>query len=213
MGPIDQLRIYFKPEVVRSGQSIFDKGSVFLTQTSDVLCSARINGTTPLKLGLSSPSIDHSDILANCSCSSRSLCKHLWATVLAISETYPDFFLYKKTIEQEQIESPMDERKAQQKERQSDYRKLQYQKQKLWANKLKKSKSGKDEPTYPDSILLSLKYFSENGFSFSGNPSAEEIANARKKLSRIFHPDMGGSHQETVELNDHCDALMRYFSS
>ena len=41
----------------------------------------------------------------------------------------------------------------------------------------------------------------------------EALKNAKKKLSRVFHPDIGGSHQESVDLNVNYDILIRFMTS
>ncbi len=103
---------------------------------------------------------------------------------------------------------------AEQKKRQSEYRKLQYQRQKLWAAKRKQKQNAKEQAAnYPESVSLSLKYFEENGFTFQDRPTGEELISARKKLSRVFHPDAGGTHQESTELNRHYEVLFQYFVS
>lgn len=210
MSQLELLKCFFKNETQHSGQVLFDKGSVFLSQTSDTYTQGNIKSTSTLKVSLSATSMDSPDIVSTCSCSSKSLCKHIWALLISTNKSYPDFLINKNFIKRDQ--NPISQERvnllAKQKERQSDYRKLQYQKQKLRAAKIKKSHT---EVKHPSTVALSLKYFEENGFTFDDAPTTQEIANIRKKLARVFHPDVGGSHQETIELNQHCEVLIRYF--
>jgi hypothetical protein len=41
-------------------------------------------------------------------------------------------------------------------------------------------------------------------------PDKDILAEAKRKLSRIFHPDKGGTHEESVELNQNCEILLRF---
>ena len=38
----------------------------------------------------------------------------------------------------------------------------------------------------------------------------EILKTAKKQLSRVFHPDKGGSHEEMVTLNANFDVLMEF---
>ncbi len=41
-------------------------------------------------------------------------------------------------------------------------------------------------------------------------PDSAIVAEAKKKLSRIFHPDKGGTHEEMAELNHQCELVLQY---
>jgi hypothetical protein len=43
--------------------------------------------------------------------------------------------------------------------------------------------------------------------------NGDSISRARKKLSRIFHPDTNGTHEEIVELNKNTDLLLKFLSN
>ena len=69
----------------------------------------------------------------------------------------------------------------------------------------------KAQPEFPPTIESALIYFSENGFPLTQPITEETLNNARKKLARIFHPDMGGKHDEAVDLNKNYDILTKFF--
>ncbi len=96
--------------------------------------------------------------------------------------------------------------------KQADYRKKQYQLQKERSQKIKKPKTSKFQvkPEFPSDVEEALIYFSENGFVLRDCLTAESVGGARKKLARVFHPDLGGSHDEIVELNRFTEVLMAF---
>lgn len=100
------------------------------------------------------------------------------------------------------------------KSRAAEYRKEQYQKQKLRAKARKQSASEltlpKGRRLYPEEVEKALGYFSVNGFPMTEGPSEEILGEAKKKLSRVFHPDKGGTNGEIVELNRNCEVLQRF---
>jgi hypothetical protein len=63
--------------------------------------------------------------------------------------------------------------------------------------------------TYPAPVQESLDYFSANGFPLD-DLNMTALLNARKLLSRVFHPDKGGTHDEILELNSHFNVLESY---
>jgi uncharacterized Zn finger protein len=211
-----ELEQFFKPETRKAGANYFAKNSVIISNKSDTHVQGYIKGTSSARVSLSSSSIESHSFTADCSCPASNkgqLCKHIWAVVLMAEKLTLDFLCSKTTIEK--ISKPNPKQDAY-KERQSDYRKLQYQKQKLNAKKLKlakeKQKFQDEQPKLPDSIEKALAFFSENGFPIERPIKEEDINNARKKLARIFHPDVGGSHQETVTLNEYYNILINYLN-
>lgn len=168
-------------------------------------------------------SFQSKNINADCNCPTSQkgqLCKHIWAVFLAVYEKSPEFFetavevIKKAAIEKKA--TPQSEAqiasKNQYRLKQEAYRKDQYQKQKARAKEFKdnKKKSLKDSPDYPEAVEKALKYFSQNGFSLEDSLSENSISHARKKLSKIFHPDFGGTHAESLELNNYSEVLLRY---
>ena len=97
--------------------------------------------------------------------------------------------------------------------KQAEYKKLQYQKQKLRAQEFKKNKTSHvaavtSQP--PRLVQEALYFFSNNGFKFELPLDAQAIGAAKKKLSRVFHPDAGGTHDEIQTLNANFDVLTNY---
>lgn len=112
----------------------------------------------------------------------------------------------------EEAEKAHAERAAAMKIRAAEYRKAQYQKMKERAKELKgKSRSiaRASAATYPEDIQAALDYFAQNGFPMPEGPDADIVSEAKKKLSRVFHPDKGGTQDEITELNRHSEALSR----
>lgn len=229
---------FFKPEVRSSGRTLFSQGKVSINQPSDTEVAAFIRVTPPLKVSLKTKSIDSDTVFADCNCPAGKkdlLCKHIWATLLATEEKNPDFFEDKTEIEkmesilkettfkvkptaqsqaweekQASFKAKQDAYKEQQKEKQSLYRKIQYQKQKLRKNELKNKKDLPEQPEFPREVEKALNYFSQNGFELRETMNKDIIGSAKKKLARIFHPDLGGSHEEILELNKQTDILMGF---
>ncbi len=168
-------------------------------------------------------------------------CKHIWATLLATEKKFSDFLdekneLQKKNTQNENSENqsatgqisnskikPKIQKlsesqlvsKAAYKEKQVEFRKLKYQKQKQQLKDRKKSKQSKNIviSALPGKVEIALTYFSTNGFPLDNPPKVEAIQHAKKKLSRVFHPDIGGSHSEIVELNRNCEILLDFIES
>lgn len=202
---------FFKPEVRKSGEELFLKKSVVLSSKSDTSINAYVKSGTSVRVTLTSNSIESDSFRANCSCPKNStLCKHIWAVLLATENEYSDFLTTKTIIEK--IESTNSKASAY-KEKQSDYRKAQYQKQKLKVKNSKLQKLALEEEAlkFPIAIENALVYFSQNGFPLETPIKEDALNNARKKLARIFHPDLGGTHTETVDLNKNYDTLVRFF--
>lgn len=169
------------------------------------------------------------------------LCKHIWATLLTVEDKKPEFFDDKeelqksegvsipnatssisertKTAFRPQEKRPMSEEQQEKqqafKDKQADYRKAQYQKQKQRLKDKKQSLKGSKfkAAELPEDVEAAISYFSENGFLMEAPFKIENVQAAKKKLSRIFHPDIGGSHQEIVELNKHSENLITYIES
>lgn len=224
---------FFKPEVRNAGGKLVDKGIVQMARGSDTEIQCYIRSSPPLKVSFSMESFDSSEIQASCSCPSfkkGQLCKHIWAALSTLNDSNPDFLQGKtdiaakstaaqatssaKTESPQQAEQKIkrEQYAASQKERQNAYRKEQYQKQKakLDAKKGKVSKKVSSTPDFPEDVQAALQYFSENGFELSEDLTSESISLARKQLSRIFHPDKGGSHSEITELNAYTETLLSF---
>ena len=206
---------FFKPEVRKSGSEYFNEGVVVLSIASDTAIQGYVKGTTSSKVTLKAESIANPTFYADCSCpASRKgiLCKHIWAVLLQSEKKHPDFLDSKKNIEKAekapQVESPY-------KAKQAEYRKQQYEKQKVRAKEQrqakKKSKRGPAETiSLPTDVEFAFEFFSANGFPMENPIDEEALKEAKKKLSRVFHPDKGGTHEEAVILNQHFEVLMNF---
>ncbi len=218
----DTFENLFKPEVRSAGRKLFAQEKVSISSGSDTSIQAYVRVAPPFKVVLTAEEIDSPTFSADCACpvaKKSRYCKHIWATLLQVEEKYPDFLLGKVDIQPmgSAQPSPAEEKKntyqEAAKEKANDYRKAQYQKQKQHAkDKKNQGKSARPQfnaPVLSEEAEAALAYFAENGFPMSEGPSREILAEAKRKLSRVFHPDKGGSHDESVELNRNCDILLQ----
>ena len=221
-----QWENYFKPETRNSGLALFKKEKVSLAHTGDTEVQAFVKSTSVIKVIFKVESVGSTTIHVHCNCpqsSKAQFCKHIWATFLVIDQKKPDFldskYSLEKTTQIVGIKTEIQQlKKENYKLKQADYRKEQYQKQKEYQKKkakdFKKSKSQTtDDNSYPPAIESALKYFLENGFTLRESLNEESINTAKKKLSRVFHPDLGGSHSEILELNKQSEVLLKFFKS
>ncbi len=209
------LEHFFKPEVRNSGSEFVNKNAVVISVGSDTLIEGYIKASTSIKVSLKAKAIEDENFNADCSCPSSKkgqLCKHIWALLVWTETKYPDFLSSKNNIEKKSSEdSP---KQSAFKAKQDDYKKQQYQKQKLRNKAIKdekkKNKFQPERPTYPEDVEQALQFFAVNGFPLEIPFEEEDLKTAKKKLSRVFHPDIGGSHQESVDLNVNYDILIRF---
>ncbi|MFN7728198.1 MAG: SWIM zinc finger domain-containing protein [Bdellovibrio sp.] len=219
---------FFKPEVRSSGRAFVAKGKVALSRPSDTEIQGYIRTSSPFKVVFKSESIDNPLLTASCSCPQSKkgqLCKHMWAALLVIDDKNTDFLEGKVELQNESVgTAAAAPKKPKQSEaqiasqaayslKQAEYRKQQYQKQKERAKSLKRTKKGDaQECEHPPEVDEALAFFESNGFSFKDSFNPESVAFAMKKLARVFHPDLGGSHEEILELNKFSGVLEKYFS-
>ena len=218
MTAYDSFNHFFKPEVRSRGDEFLASDAVFISIGSDTRIEAYIRGSGAAKVTFKALSIESETFFADCNCSSSAkvqLCRHIWAVILKVEEKNPDFLSSKADIQKQAPEE--NPQKMAMKVKQSDYKKQQYEKQKARGKAIraekKKALRPEDQPIYPEDVSHAIKFFLENGFAFELPFQEEQIRNAKKKLSRIFHPDIGGSHQESVDLNVNYDVLIRYLQS
>ncbi len=168
-------------------------------------------------------------------------CKHIWAAFMKVEQDHPDFLeskseIQKHTQDSESANSSFQKKRAENtyrpqprplsqaqidsqaayKVKQAAYRKEQYQRKKefLKSKKQANKKSTKTEkPELPSAVTNALNFFSENGFPMETPFTVEDIRLAKKKLSQVFHPDIGGSHHEILELNKNFEVLIRFVQS
>lgn len=221
---------FFKPEVRKQGQEYFAQGLVQISNASDTQVQGFIKVSAGPKVTFYSTDIASPTFTVNCTCpvsSKGNFCKHIWAVLLVVESKYPDFLDSKNNIEKGSSESGSLGAKKESpfKAKQDDYRKQQYEKQKLRAKEqrqaIKQSKKTDQQRAKSSSAVSSLKlsadaeaavkYFEDNGFSLGSPVSEELLRNAKRDLSRIFHPDKGGTHEESVTLNQHYEVLAALF--
>ncbi|QDK45985.1 hypothetical protein DOM22_12900 [Bdellovibrio sp. ZAP7] len=212
---------FFKPEVRKQGREEFAAGLAVLSVAGDARIEGYVKASKPVKVLFVAESIASSSFAVDCMCSSAAkgtFCKHIWAILLQTEKKHPDFLDSKTNIEKgslfEVVESPF-------KAKQAEFKKIQYQKQKARAkeqrqqikNKAKgvSSKSPKGT-TYSQDVNTAFEFFSLNGFPLENNLDEESLKNAKKVLARVFHPDKGGTHDESVILNENYQILMDYLS-
>ncbi len=219
----DALGSSFKPEIRSSGAKLVAQEKVLLSHGSDLTVQAYIRSSPSYKVQLVAPSIDSDIIIAKCSCpigKKAQFCKHVWATLLCAEVAAPDFITGKRSIEKAPSEHnpEVNNRAAAAKARAGEYRKVQYEKQKARVKEMKRSKSGRDAAaveakSFPPDVETALAYFTKNGFPMADGLSELELGEGKRKLSRVFHPDRGGTHEEITELNTQWEILIRYLKS
>jgi hypothetical protein len=210
---------YFKSEVKASGRKLFAEEKISITGGSDTTILVYVKATPPLKVRLESEGVASKSFTADCACpmgKKAQFCKHVWGALLATEEKFPDFIAAKSSIEKASAhaDDAVPDRYAETaKARASEYRKAQYQKQKadLKARKgATERKSAAAGRSFPDEVTEALRYFDGNGFPMEAGPDEAVLAEAKRKLSRVFHPDKGGTHAEITELNRNCEILERF---
>jgi hypothetical protein len=219
MSVVDKFGHFFKPEVRSQGAESAKKGTVVLSLVSDTRVEGHARGTTPAKIVFSADSIASAVFTVSCTCAASSrgqLCRHVWAALLLVESRHPDFLDSKRDLEKD--DSLTEKAQAKPKARseaQSEYRKKQYAriKEQKKASRQASRKAAIHVPEYPPQIEMALAYFAENGFPVEGEISLEYLSVAKKKLSRVFHPDKGGSHEEMLALNRNFDVLVSWLDS
>ena len=216
---------FFNSSARSGGDRYFTEGKVSFSQPSSTEIVAYVKPSSSFKVTLQTDSLQNKNILTDCTCPASKrgqLCKHIWAACRAVLEKSPEFFEDKNEIQKKQssVQSkPLSESVSQArleaqaafKAKQNAYRKEQYQKQKQRLKEQKTSqKSSRHTPSMPEEVTTALAYFSANGFSLEKSLNEDAVYLARKKLSKIFHPDAGGSHNESLELNHNSEVLLKY---
>ncbi|MBO9667658.1 MAG: hypothetical protein J7501_12695 [Bdellovibrio sp.] len=217
MSKLSAWENYFKPEVRKQGAEDFAAGLAVISVAGDARIEGYVKASKPVKVLFVAESIASSSFTVDCMCSSAAkgtLCRHVWALLLATEKKHPDFLDSKKNLDKGslfvKVESPF-------KAKQDEYKKQQYQKQKerakIQRQQMKaKAKGVPLKSAFPEEVTAALAYFSENGFPMQDSLDEESVKNAKKVLARVFHPDKGGTHDETVILNQNYQILMDYLS-
>lgn len=227
MSTIQQWEHFFKSEVRHSGLVFVTRDKITSTKPSDTEVQSYIRGTSTFKISLKCKSVESKIILADCTCPAAkkgNLCKHIWAALVKTESVFPDFFDGKTQIEKMESTAAAIRLKTTKvnsttsdayKEKQAAYHKEAYQRQKAYLKKKNQErKSGSETTSAPPShVQDALNYFSNNGFEQQFPIDELTLSLAKKKLSRVFHPDAGGTHDEILELNKNYDVLVKFLKS
>ncbi len=216
---------FFKAESRRSGEKFLAKSKVTLSSGSETTIQVYVKTSPVTTVLLTSAGITSESFTVKCSCPAgkkRQFCKHVWAALLVAEKEKPDFLSLKRDIEISNEKSAeavrpvrvdLDRRRDFEKaakERAAKYRKEEYQKNKERVKHWKQSKSAVRVNEFSPEIEAALRYFAKNGFPMPNGPDAQAVALAKRKLSRVFHPDSGGSDAEITELNHFCDLALQF---
>jgi len=194
------LEVYFKTDERARGEALVR--SVSIKGSSDSGVRAFVDSTN--KVTLVSVGIDSPTFTASCSCASGRkgrLCAHVWAVLKKLEGS--DFLVAKTEIEG--VSPPGNEFRKQQAARHKEF--------------LRQKRAEKKEPKasapvvqYPEEVEAALQFFSANGFPFAAL-DLDAVENAKKVLSRVFHPDKGGTHDEILDLNYNFEVIADYIKS
>jgi len=201
---------FFKPEVRHSGQKYISKELISVSNPSQTEVIGYVRSSSSFKVNLKTAAVGSPSFQAHCTCPAfkkGQLCKHVWAVLSVALNKFPDFFHGKNELDQP---SKVPTQKSAYQIKQNDYRKAQYQKMKE-QKKSFKNKRQATGPQHPIEVERAHQYFYQNGFSFQVSDTEEEVQSAKKKLSRLFHPDLGGSHEEIIELNKQSEILIQFY--
>lgn len=210
---------FFKSETKSSGRKLYAEEKVSVSGGSDTSIQAYVRISPPVRVSFIAEDIGSPSFTASCSCPSAKkaqFCKHIWAVLIAVEEKYPDFLAAKRNIDKAEVSYDPEKTSYAEtaKARASEYRKDQYQKVKSRAKEKKQVAASKvpsaHARSFPADVEGAIAYFTVNGFPMPVGPDADVIAEAKRKLSRVFHPDRGGTHAEIVELNENYEILARF---
>jgi hypothetical protein len=225
----DKLALLFSSTERRKGASAAEDRAVHLSSASDVFVNAVVRASAPGRVTLSASEIAGGDIAAKCTCAGAQkgqLCRHVWAALLKLEEQNHDFLLHKESISIAADDEAIDRSGGESQENFS-MRRLEFQeRQKALSKEYRKQRAQKRNENaetgrkvrtpafhYPSSVEEARRYFQANGFEMKQPFELSEIVDAKKQLSRVFHPDKGGSHDEILELNRNFQILSDYLKS
>lgn len=212
----NNLSDFFKPEERKRGRDLVQKDLVHISSASDTDVRAFVKGSTANKVSLSTVDVASRTFDADCSCTTSRkglLCKHIWSVLLKLEDKGYDFLASKQDI---QKVSRANATQVEATSRRKDFQKERYEKQKDRAKERRletKQAARTVAYVYPPDVEEARAYFAQNGFAQESPLSLEPLINAKKLLSRIFHPDKGGTHEETVTLNQNFDVISNYLKN
>lgn len=215
---IDNLADFFKPETRKQGADLFNKNAVSITSTSDTQGLAYIKSTGAPRVSFAAEDLTSSLFQVDCTCTTAKkgkLCKHIWATLLKLESIESDFLAYKSLIKMADAK-PESDASLDAKKRQAEYKQQLKDHNKARNKKIRQNKKQTHliaPSPYPEKVEIALSYFSDNGFELSHPIQIEDLNAARKILSRVFHPDRGGTHDEILALNKNHDVIANYLGN
>lgn len=214
MSSVEKLKFFFRPDALKKGEDLFKTEAVSLSAQSDTTIQAYVRAGTPGRVTLVATEISSPTFTAECTCSQGAkgiACKHLWATILQAEKKSSDFLDSKiefSVKEKSQLtDSPYKQKQAEFKKQQSEKMKARAKEKRFAKKNLDRPSRAPAKPDYPAEITEAIDYFTQNGFDLGIPLDLHLLKDARKKLSRIFHPDRGGSHDEATTLNNYYEAL------
>lgn len=204
------ISTFFGSQERSKGSELLRKDVVVISSASETDVRAFIKGSSSCRLTLTAEQVLAPTFSASCSCPQArkgSLCKHVWAVLLKLEQNGADFLNGKiEVLAPSEKINPSDQAR---KTKQEEYKTQQREKAKARGKEIRQRKKQEPQFTYPEPVQESLDYFSKNGFAMD-DLTMDALMNARKLLSRVFHPDKGGNHEEVLELNAHFDVLASY---
>lgn len=209
---LERLSTYFTPEERRRGEDLVSKDQVVISSASDTDVKGFVKGSGACRVTLAAPEVASSSFAAEGTCTvarKGRLCRHVWGVLVALESKSSDFLEGKQEIGEP---SPVAESA-----KKSEYKERQKLRAKEFRHAMKerdkKAKGKEREPAfhYPAAVEEARQYFQTNGFPLE-NLNLEEINNAKRILSRVFHPDRGGTSEEILTLNHNFDILREYLT-
>ncbi len=211
----DTLADFFMPEDRKHGEDLFENNVVSIANASDTQARAYVKAAGAPCVSFVAKNIASPSFQADCTCPTAKrgrLCKHIWATLLKLEAIDSDFLACKSLIEKAAAK-PESAASLAAKERQAEYKQKYKDLNKARNKKFRDAKKQVVQPpayTYSDEVEAAITYFSANGFELSHPIQIKDLNMARKTLARVFHPDKGGTHAETLMLNKNHDVIVDY---
>ena len=209
------LSSFFGSTERSKGADLFRKDLVVISSASDTDVRAFVKGSSSCRVVLQAEEVDAPAFTSTCSCPQGrkgDLCKHIWSVLLKLEENGADFLNGKvEAVEPGKKANLVDQTRQL---KQAEYKTQQREKVKARNKEIGQRKKREERGprfTYPAPVQESLDFFASHGFPLDDLDMAA-LMNARKLLSRVFHPDKGGSHEEVLEMNAHFDVLSGYIS-
>ena len=211
-----QLALSFAPQDLHQGEEIFQKDLVSSPGTSDTQAQAYVKHKGNHRVIHTSDDITSAEINASSNCTKGKkgrLCQHVWSVILMLESMEADFLAHKTDVLTAGPE-PESAASREAKMRQEAYKQKVKEQNRARRQKLKQEKKQSKfaaVTSYPVEVEEALQYFSDNGFELAQMATIEALESARKSLAKVFHPDLGGTHEESLALNHNFEVLAQFF--